>query len=956
VKLPRPRWTMRRLRPDIGFGAFISYSGQEDRALITKLQNGIEKLAKRWYRPPITKVFVDKTSIAAGTRLWSRIEYGLTRSRWLILMASPEAAQSWWVDREVEWWLTHRSLDNVIIVHTAGDLSWDRDAADFSATSTAIPPCLRGKFDDEPVWTTVLRSDRSPNVEGAVLSIASAVRQTPIHELSSQAYREHRRTLRWAGSAIGTLSLLLVAALVLSIVAVVQKRHADAQARIALSRQLASTSTTLLSTNPRASMLVAVSAYRTDANPQTLAALMRADTENPRLVRYFSAGTPVTELTGSGDGKTLVAGLSDGRVVRWGLGDSQPTTVIKLSSAIASLGVSGDASVIAAADKSTAELWHSGQNAVPLKVPAGQSANAVTVSPSGKIAVVNGYIPRAFEGEQSSTVFDVATVSRRAVHPSAGSEILIAYLVASSDDDLLIFDDAYGRWQRRRISDWALTGSGSVDLGTHQKAGEPSANGEFVSATNGATSIPVWRLNSPPASDSTPSDLMAQAPITGGGDSLALSEDGTTLAIADAGSIYVAPITPGNAFDTAGPMRASAVQLPGAGTIGSVGLLRFLGDGSHLVSATGDQIALWDLHQIDRLARTTTSVLESNPCNACAGTQVGVSPDDKHAALMATSAVAIQPLPGVVGLPHRLRNVCDSGPLVGGEVGGCGIPLWRKDGRLIIVTGQSAQDTSTGGSGAVRVLTVPSGKGVMAAGLAADERTVVAVDSNGSIFRLDTETGQARETISGPPPLKDGLQNLQDASVDATADLVVTVQTTDSDNLQGSVSLVDLRNHRTIGSIAGDDFVSARFAGPLLLVQRKSGNLEVWDERARAMLRVIGGDRSYFYPPVGDRRGQLVARLRGENAIELFDLTTGASVDSIPSFPGSVKTGYTFSLDGALLVTDIARESGGDILVSRDLSAKGLLAAACAASGSKLSSQEWQALVGMDPRHVPTCS
>ena len=26
----------------------------------------VEKLAKKWYRPPVVKVFVDKTSIAAG--------------------------------------------------------------------------------------------------------------------------------------------------------------------------------------------------------------------------------------------------------------------------------------------------------------------------------------------------------------------------------------------------------------------------------------------------------------------------------------------------------------------------------------------------------------------------------------------------------------------------------------------------------------------------------------------------------------------------------------------------------------------------------------------------------------------------------------------------------------------------------------------------------------------------
>jgi hypothetical protein len=156
IRHPRAGWLpFRRVRPDIGFGAFISYSGRQDRELISRLQRGIEKLATKWYLPPVAKVFVDKTSIAAGTRLWSRIEDGLSRSAWLILVASPEAAQSWWVNREVDWWVTHRPLDNLIIVHTAGVLRWDRDLQDFSADSTAIPPPLRGSFDEEPVWASV---------------------------------------------------------------------------------------------------------------------------------------------------------------------------------------------------------------------------------------------------------------------------------------------------------------------------------------------------------------------------------------------------------------------------------------------------------------------------------------------------------------------------------------------------------------------------------------------------------------------------------------------------------------------------------------------------------------------------------------------------------------------------------------------------------------------------------
>ena len=37
---------------------------------------------------------------------------------WLVLLASPQAAASEWVNREVSWWLTHRSPDRILIVAT----------------------------------------------------------------------------------------------------------------------------------------------------------------------------------------------------------------------------------------------------------------------------------------------------------------------------------------------------------------------------------------------------------------------------------------------------------------------------------------------------------------------------------------------------------------------------------------------------------------------------------------------------------------------------------------------------------------------------------------------------------------------------------------------------------------------------------------------------------------------
>jgi hypothetical protein len=84
-----------------GYDAFISYSHTLDGALARALQTGLERFAKPWYRPRALRVFRVTTNLAANPDLWSSIETALASSAWLALMASPNAAQSKWVNREV---------------------------------------------------------------------------------------------------------------------------------------------------------------------------------------------------------------------------------------------------------------------------------------------------------------------------------------------------------------------------------------------------------------------------------------------------------------------------------------------------------------------------------------------------------------------------------------------------------------------------------------------------------------------------------------------------------------------------------------------------------------------------------------------------------------------------------------------------------------------------------------
>jgi MTH538 TIR-like domain (DUF1863) len=135
------------------YNAFISYSQHVDKDRARALRSALHRLAKPLYRLRALAVFLDQASLSASPHLWTSIELELENSEYFILFASPEAAQSAWVRREIEWWLKHRSPARILIVVTQGELEWDSAAGDFDwAKSKALPDALRGRFLEEPLW------------------------------------------------------------------------------------------------------------------------------------------------------------------------------------------------------------------------------------------------------------------------------------------------------------------------------------------------------------------------------------------------------------------------------------------------------------------------------------------------------------------------------------------------------------------------------------------------------------------------------------------------------------------------------------------------------------------------------------------------------------------------------------------------------------------------------------
>ncbi|MGH2708491.1 MAG: TIR domain-containing protein, partial [Actinomycetota bacterium] len=135
----------------MGYDAFISYSHAADGQLAPAVQRGLERLAKPWYRRRVLRVFRDDTGLPVTPGLWPAIAEAMDRSRCFVLLASPGAMQSEWVDREIEHWKANKGVEKILPVLTEGKWHWDRQRGDFDPEhSTAVPDALRSVFVEEP--------------------------------------------------------------------------------------------------------------------------------------------------------------------------------------------------------------------------------------------------------------------------------------------------------------------------------------------------------------------------------------------------------------------------------------------------------------------------------------------------------------------------------------------------------------------------------------------------------------------------------------------------------------------------------------------------------------------------------------------------------------------------------------------------------------------------------------
>lgn len=331
------------------YNAFLSYSHAGDADLAASVQSSLQRFARPWYKTYALRVFRDQTGLSANPALWNSIVSALGESEYLLLLASPHAAESKWVNQEVEWFLKNRTPEKILIVITGGQVTWDTGTGEFDwPRTTALPPALRGAFRVEPLYVDLTWAHRAPflhdaRFRDAILDLAAPLHGRSKDDLDSEDLRQHRRTLRIAWSAAAVLALL-AAALGLAAVyatgqrdfarqqtaianqqtavaneqkskAVEQSHIADQQRRLAeerqmtaLSRQLAAQAVGDKALALDSALLEAVEAYRAAPTFEADQALLAVLFYSPHL-RRFTVGPRHAWRTAalSRDGRAIVA-------------------------------------------------------------------------------------------------------------------------------------------------------------------------------------------------------------------------------------------------------------------------------------------------------------------------------------------------------------------------------------------------------------------------------------------------------------------------------------------------------------------------------------------------------------------------------------------------------------------------------------------------------------------------
>jgi len=217
----------RRVAPDRRYMAFLSYSHQ-DAAIADWLHEALEEfrvpprlIGKLTEHGPVPKrlapIFRDRQELAAASDLTEEIEEAIAGSRFLVVLCSPAAARSKWIDKEIACFKRLHREDRIFaaIIDGAPFASDDPDRA----ADECFPSALRVHFDRRGKPTTQraepIAADLREQGDGrkmGLLKLAAGMIGVGLDDLAQrEAQRRHRRL--YAITAASVLGMLFTSGL-----------------------------------------------------------------------------------------------------------------------------------------------------------------------------------------------------------------------------------------------------------------------------------------------------------------------------------------------------------------------------------------------------------------------------------------------------------------------------------------------------------------------------------------------------------------------------------------------------------------------------------------------------------------------------------------------------------------------------------------------------------------------
>jgi MTH538 TIR-like domain (DUF1863) len=242
LKLVAPEDQVPPSAPDVPrYWAFLSYS-HHDKAVAKRLQKQLET-----YRVPrrlvgretshgpvparVSPVFRDRDELHAGADLKASVQDALSKSRWLIVVCTPDAARSPWVNREIiEFKKLHGERRVLALIARGEPFASDMPGRE---AEECFPPALRRALNDqgvpegellEPIAADMRKHGDGP--QRATLKLLAGMLGVSFDDL---VRRDMQRRVRLLSVVAGASVLGLVAFAFLAVMAVQARNEAQYQ-------------------------------------------------------------------------------------------------------------------------------------------------------------------------------------------------------------------------------------------------------------------------------------------------------------------------------------------------------------------------------------------------------------------------------------------------------------------------------------------------------------------------------------------------------------------------------------------------------------------------------------------------------------------------------------------------------------------------------------------------------